>query len=420
MAEWDQISDCVFRALTRLDVEGLRAEADRRVRLALIGTPGSGKTTLACALADRAPGEGGDQDWVQYLPEYQLPLAAEDVAGLDAAVLLVLLLDATKGDYATEVAAAEYLSFLGKPVLVCYSKMDLVASETRLIRGQARWRGAAILPVCAVHPETVQEQLGPAILEALPEHPLPLARHLPLFRGLVADKWIEQAALSNATQASASGLLEAVPLLRMPLHESDLDALGLSLASLQYRLGLAYGLPLDWQASHEASNLALAAGRWWQQAAHAVQGLIPIWGLESKVALVHAGTTVTGRAIQAWCDTGHELSQRALGDLCRGAAAEARRRARALVAKAHDALPGQPARGRRAAQKSSKVRLPGFPRPRKRPTCSTCGRLNARDAAFCAYCGTRLDERRSLSEATQVPADETPTVTERDETVQAS
>ena len=415
MAEWDQISACLFKALAQLDVESMRAEAERRVRLALIGTPGSGKTTLACALADRPLGEGGDQEWLQYLPEYQLPLAAEDVAGLDSAVLLMLLLDATKGDYATEVAAAEYLSFLGKPVLVCYSKMDLLASETRLIRGQARWRGAAILPVCAVHPETVREQLGPAILEALPEHPLPLARHLPLFRGLVADKWIEQTALSNATQASASGLLEAVPMLHMPLHGRELETIGPSLASLVYRLGLAYGLSLDWQQSRAAADLALTAGRWWQQLAHAVLGLIPIWGLESKVALVYAGSIVTGRSVQAWCDTGHMLSQRAFNDVCRSAAAEARSTSRALVAKAREALPVQPPKEKRASPRSAKVRFSDLTKSRKRPACEACGRSNPRDAVFCAYCGARLKQAQAGIGPATMRAGETQAGTDRSE-----
>ncbi len=407
MAEWQQISDCLLKALAQLDVESTRVEAERRVRLALIGTPGSGKTTLACALADRPLGEGGDQEWLQYIPEYQLPLAAEDVAGLDSAVLFILLLDATKGDYATEVAAAEYLSFLGKPVLVCYSKMDLLPSETRLIRGQARWRGAAILPVCAVHPETVQEQLGPAILEALPEHPLPLARHLPLFRGLVADKWIEQAALSNATQVSATSLLEAVPMLHMPLYAREVEAMGPSLASLLYRLGLAYGLPLDWQHSREATDLALATGRWWQQLARGVLGLIPIWGIESKVALVYAGTLATGRAVQSWCDTGHMLSQRAFSEVCRRAAAQGRSTSRALVAKARDALPAQPVKEKHALPRSAKVRLSELTKSRKRPGCLSCGRSSPRDALFCAYCGAKLVQEQGEAESATADAGQT-------------
>jgi hypothetical protein len=388
MTDWDQISDRFCNALRALDVERVQAEAERRVQLALIGAPGSGKTTVASALAERPTGETGTFEWTQYLPEYQLPLAAHEVSGLDTAELLILLLDATKGDYAAEVAAAEYLSYLGKPVLVCYSKMDLVPTETRLIRGQARWRGSEIMPVCAVHPETVKEQLGPAILDVLPEHALPLARHLPLFRSLVADRWIEQSALANAAHASATGLAENVPLLRMPLHAGDVEGLGLSLAGMAYKLGVAYGLPLDWQQSAEASALTLSSGQWWQQLSRHVLGLIPLWGLDSKVALVYGGTVVSGRAVQAWCDTGHMLSPKQLHEVCHEAASQARRTSRGLVEKAREALPPTPIKHERPAR--GKLRLPQLPKARPRPVCAACGRTNQRDAAFCAYCGASL------------------------------
>ena len=397
MTDWDQISDRFCSALRTLDVERLQAEAERRIQLALIGAPGSGKTTVASALAERPTGETGTSEWAQYLPEYQLPLAAHDVSGLDTAELLILLLDATKGDYAAEVAAAEYLSYLGKPVLVCYSKMDLLPTETRLIRGQARWRGAEIMPVCAVHPETVKEQLGPAILDVLPEHALPLARHLPLFRSLVADQWIAQSALANAAHASATGLAGNVPLLRMPLHTGDVEGLGLSLAGMTYRLGLAYGLPLDWQQGAEAQSLALGSGQWWQQLSRHVLGLLPLWGLESKVALVHGGTVVTGRAVQAWCDTGHMWSVKQVHEVCHEAASQARRTSRGLVQQAREALPPAPIKRGRAPR--GVLHLPKLPKARAKPLCAACGRSNQRDAAFCAYCGASLARRVSDAKA---------------------
>jgi len=396
MPDWDDIGDRFWRALTELDVEPLQAEAERPFRLALVGAPGSGKTTLACALADRTPGESGLREWAQCLPEYSLPLAVEDVTDLGSAALLVLLLDATKGSYVAEVAAADYLSYLGKPMLVCYSKMDLLPTETRLIRGQARWRGTEITPLRAVHPESVEELLIPAILDTLPGHALSLARRLPRFRRQMAEQVIEQMALVNATYAAASGLATTVPMLRMPLNAQDVDVLCANLAQMTYRLGLAYGLALNWHQDARAASLARGAGKLWQQLGAQLLGLIPLWGLDSKVGLAYGGTLVTGRAIQSWCESGHVLEGRALRAACHSSARQARKTTRSLVAKAREALPAVPAAVTRP--KGLGLRLPAFPKRRHKPVCPACGRASPMDAAFCAYCGARLPVKPAKAE----------------------
>jgi energy-coupling factor transporter ATP-binding protein EcfA2 len=403
MPDWDDIGDRFWKALTELDVEPLQAEAEKPFRLALVGALGSGKTTLACALADRAPGESGSCEWAQCLPEYNLPLAVDDVPDLGSAALLVLLLDATKGGYVAEVAAADYLCYLGKPMLVCYSKMDLLPTETRLIRGQARWRGTEIKPLRAVHPETVEELLIPAILDVLPGHALSLARHLPRFRRQVAEQVIEHTASLNATYAAASGLAATVPMLRMPLTTQDVDVLCANLAQMTYRLGLAYGLPLNWHQDARAASLAMGAGKLWQQLGTQLLGLLPLWALESKVGLAYGGTLVTGRAIQSWCESGHVLEGRALRAACRSSADRARKTARGLVAKAREALPAAPTRP--ARPKGLGLRLPTFPKRRPKPVCPSCGRAGPMDAAFCAYCGTRLPVKpANVEEAESGPA----------------
>jgi len=393
MPDWDDIGNRFWKALMELDVGPILAEAEKGFRLALIGAPGSGKTNLACDLAARTPGEPYSSAWAELLPEYRLPLSVEDVTQLNSATLLILLLDATKGDYVAEVAAAEYLSYFGKPMLVCYNKMDLLPVETKLIRGQARWRGAEIMPLSAVHPETVQELLVPAVLEVLPGHALSLGRRLPLFRSHVAGKWIEQAALVNATYASASGLAEAVPMLRVPLHSDDIAVLSSNQASLAYRIALTYGLAANWHQEAAAAGLADETGRLCQQFTRQLSGPLPLWSLESKVGLAYGSTIALGRAIQYWCDTGHSLSPRDARDVCHQAVVEARRVSHALVARARDALPT--ARAKPARSEGLKFRLPGLPKRRPKPKCPNCGRINPMDAAFCAYCGVRIQDTGS-------------------------
>jgi uncharacterized protein (DUF697 family) len=391
MPDWEAIGDQLWKALAELDADLPQAEAEKDFQVALIGAPGCGKTSLACALAATPAGESMSPDLEEYLPEYRLPLSVEDVTDLDSATLLILLLDATKGNYAQEVAAADYLSYLGKPMLVCYNKMDLLPVETRLIRGQARWRGAEIMPLSATQPDAVQELLLPAVLEVLPQYALSLARRLALFRSMVADSLIEHTALVNATYASASGLAEAVPLLRVPFNAEEVEVLGANQATMACRLGLAYALALDWHHDVSALSVAVKPGRVWRQLARRVLGVVPLWGLDSKVGVAYGATIVMGRVIEAWCDTGEALSPRILREMCRDTAVKSRAVSHDLVAKAREALPAQP-RGARSKRPKLRLPRPHLPRRRQKPMCAACGRGNPADAVFCAYCGGSLEE----------------------------
>jgi energy-coupling factor transporter ATP-binding protein EcfA2 len=401
MRDWEAMGDQLWKALAEVDGETLQAEAEKAFRMVLIGAPGCGKTTLASVLAAALPGESMAPDIEEHLAEYRLPLSVVDVTDLDSATLFILLLDATKGDYTQEVAAADYLSYLGKPMLVCYNKMDLLPVETRLIRGQARWRGVEIMPLSATQADTVRELLVPAVLEVLPEHALTLARHLPLFRGMVADKLIERMALVNATYASASGLAESSPLRRTPLSAEDMEVLSANHATMAYRLGLVNGLALDWHQDIRGVSSAVDAGRLWQHLARQVRGLMPLWGLSSKVSIAYGGTVLIGRAIEAWCETGQALSPKVVRTICRETAGKSRAMSGELVARAREALPApQTGRGRSRGVRL-RVPRPRLPKRRQRPMCPACGRANPVDAAFCAYCGASLVESEGAPQAAE-------------------
>ncbi len=397
MAEWEAISHGLWEALAVSDVGPAQAEAERGFRLAIIGAAGSGKTTLSCTLAGKLPEDRVVDSHYGRVGEYRLPLSAQDINQLEAATLLILLLDATKDDFVQEVAAADYLSYLGRPMLVCYNKMDLVPVETRLIHGQARWRGAEIMPLTATQPDTVRELLVPAVLEVLPEHSLALARHLPLFRKTVAGRLIDRAAKVNATFASASGLAETLPLLRVPLGEHDSHVLSINQAAMAYRLGMAYGRPLDWHQHQEQMRLAVDVEDLWRKLARRVVGAIPLWGLSSKVSLAYGGTVVTGRAIQHWLETGQPLSSEATDEVCREIAAQSRATGDELVAKAREALPKPQVGGARRRIRALVSRT-GLLSSSSKPRCPACHRVNPLDAAFCAYCGVSLAESAGPSE----------------------
>jgi uncharacterized protein (DUF697 family) len=278
--------------------------------------------------------------------------------------------------------------------------MDLLPVETRLIRGQARWRGAEIMPVNATEPAAVEEVLIPAVLEALHDHDLALARQLPLFRSIVADRMIGRTALVNAAYASASGLAETVPLLRMPLTAEDVEVISVNQAAMTHRLGLGYGLPLAWHETASAVGSVVEAGPLWQQLAREVVGLIPLWGVSSKVRVAYGGTVVLGRAVEAWCDTKQALSPEAVRAICREAAASSRSISAELVAKARDALPVRQVRKARPRRLKLRLPRPRLSGRRRRLICTQCGRANPPDAAFCAYCGESLQEEPSATAVT--------------------
>jgi GTPase SAR1 family protein len=118
MPDWEAIEQGMWTALAALDVAPAQAESGRAFRLALIGAPSSGKSALACALAARSLQQGIPAESQASIREYRLPLSADDIASLEAATALILLLDATKGNYVQEVAAADYLAYLGRPMRV--------------------------------------------------------------------------------------------------------------------------------------------------------------------------------------------------------------------------------------------------------------------------------------------------------------
>ena len=392
MAEWEPIADSLWQALAAVETEQANAEAETSCQIAFVGAPGSGKTALGCALAALPPQETVPDRLLPFLAEFRLPPSAEDVKQLESANLLILLLDATKGDFVNEVAAADYLSYLGRPMLVCYSKMDLVPIETRLIHGQARWRGAEIMPLAAVDADTVADLLVPAVLEALPEHALTLARHLPLFRSVVVDRMIERSARVNAAYASATGLADAVPLKRMPLRSEDIQVLCANQAALIHRLGLAHGRALDWHQDHAAVQSAVDMSAVWRLLARRVVGLIPLWALNTKVSLAYAGTVAAGRAMVSWLERGEPLSDAELQSLCRQVAVQSRETSDDVAAKARDALPAPAARPTGLGRLRERLGRTKSSTKQARPRCPMCGRLNPAGAAFCAYCGTPFGE----------------------------
>jgi uncharacterized protein (DUF697 family) len=340
VSEWDRIAVGLWEALASVQAEDFELEVHRECRLAILGSPGSGKTSLARSLHGGHRAEDIRAD--ERILELRLPLRPQDIRLLESATLFVLLLDATNDDFVTEVAAADFLAYLGRPVVVCYSKIDLLPTEAQLVRGQARWRGAGIVPINATDCVSVADELAPVLIEMIPDRTLSLARCLELCRRPVSQGIVDRVSTLSATYASASGLAEVSLMGRVPFCDEDLRTILAHQASMVFVLGLAYGLPLDWCRGQVAQWRLVDVGMLWQRVSRRVGGRIPLWGLESKTEMAYAATAAVGSAFVAWLDGGEALTSAHVSNVLDEVAKRAGVVSQEVVARARGALPSLP------------------------------------------------------------------------------
>jgi uncharacterized protein (DUF697 family) len=214
-------------------------------------------------------------------------------------------------------------------------------------------------------------------LELLPDRHLALARHYPIFRLAVARLLISETASANATYSIGTGIAEIVPALNIPFNVADMIVITKNQALMVYKLGLALGLSTNWKDHAAELGGVVGAGFLWRQVARELIGLIPVWGIIPKVAVAYAGTYAVGEAILRWYQTGRKVSGQSMKEIYADALARGKQVAQSLIARAP--RPSLPKRSRLA-----------LPNPRKK-TCPNCGKQNARDAIYCAYCSTKLD-----------------------------
>jgi uncharacterized protein (DUF697 family) len=220
----------------------------------------------------------------------------------------------------------------------------------------------------------------PAMLKLLPDHVLALARQFPLFRTETAHQIISDTCVSNAAYALSTGIAEIVPILDIPLNIADMFVLTKAQAFLVYRLGLALGLSTRWQDYVAEFGSVLGGGFLWRQVARSLIGLIPAWGIIPKVAVSYAGTYVVGNVIYQWYLTGRHISSHQMRQLYVQAFARGKHLAQNMAIR----LP-KPRR-----KKKEQLALPATTITDGR-ACPSCGKTSAKDAAFCQYCGAKLE-----------------------------
>ncbi len=378
MAGWRDLGN-IWTTFKELDIRPIRDEAERPIVLAFVGAAEAGKSTLIAALRhdQRSPSSDDRARTKVISPTIEADLSA--ATRLGEADLIVLMLDATRGDFSAEAKLYAEWQAARRNVVVFYNKMDAVVDANTVAATLTAWSAARVTLGSANDPESLATEFIPRVLDALPDQHLALARRYPLFRLAVARKLINDTSIASATYAFSTGLAEVIPALDIPFNVADVVILTKNQALMAYKLGLALGLSTRWQDHVAELGGVVGAGFLWRQVARQLVGLIPVWGILPKVAVAYAGTYAVGEAIVRWYQTGHKVAGRGMRELYADALTRGKQVAQSLLERA-------PRRG------LPQVKLPALPRPHGRSVCPNCGRKNPRAAKFCAYCATKLGE----------------------------
>ena len=356
----------IWKNLKEVDLRPYREEALTPVKIAIVGRTGVGRHTLADQLR---------RDPQRLASETQTAMLISDLNSEDwvnAAELIILMLDASSSDFSLEQELAKKWASAGKKVLAFINRLDL--SENQDINSiSLGWEMDRVLHGSVLNPVFLQQEFTPAIMELLPERHLALGRQFPLFRMEIAHKLINDTSLSNAVYALSTGMAEVIPIFDIPLNIADMIVLTKAQAFLVYKLGLALGFSTRWEDYMAEFGSVIGGGFVWRQLSRMLIGLIPVWGIVPKVAVAYAGTYAVGHVVLQWYLTRRKLTNQQMRTIYTQALTNGKKIARDMASR----LP-RPRFGRRKADQLQAINM---------KPCPFCGKTNAPDALFCQYCG---------------------------------
>lgn len=372
------------------DLRPLREQALAGIRIAVIGEPGSGRA----ALADQMRRDPNRPQLTSDAPLLLLDLeSASEAASAD---LIILMIPEAKADTSREQALTQYWLNRGRRTLVFINTDNASPPpETGAVSPWASGPGRRVVAGSATDARFLMEKFVPAVIEIVPDQLLALGRYFPLFRLKIAHYLINDTSFSNAAYAMSTGLAELVAVLDIPITIADTVVLTKSQAFLVYKLGLAVGYSTRWQDYVAEFGGVLGGGFVWRNLARSLIGLIPLWGIIPKTAIAYAGTYVVGNVVLQWYLTGKHLSKGQVQQLYARALEQGRALARSLAGRMPRPRLRFPFRlprlglPRRRALQEPQLAAPAKPKTSKRrQVCPNCGKVSARDASFCQYCGT--------------------------------
>jgi uncharacterized protein (DUF697 family) len=386
-----------FRSLLSLigevDIRPIRAEAERPLELAVVSADPESALHLVEALRrdpDR-PGLQTNSPIYVTTPEKYNPFETVD--------LVIMILDRAGLQALYEGDVLSTWRTAGKHAILILQDAYLLDDPARAVVPSAGGRLVRVLQGNVNDTVFLQQHLVPAVLGLMPEFQLALARRYPLFRGEVARRLINDTCTSNSAYSLTTGLAEIVPVLNIPLNVTDIFVLTKAQAFLVYRLGLALGLPTQWQSYIAEFGGVLGAGFFWRQVARMLIGLIPGFGIIPKVAISYAGTYVVGQVVYQWYLTGRHISASRIRSLYSQALTQGRQLASGLFARRLH-LPRrkksntQPVRAKpeKKRLKQDQSKATASVQAIAEQVCPVCGRTSRVDAHYCQYCGQPLDQ----------------------------
>lgn len=400
MAGLGDVAD-VWKNLKEVDLRPILQSAVEPLRIALVGRPDAGVQTLATELRTD-PYRAGQVTATPLV--VAAPDAQEDLKGAE---LIIVVIPSNVRDASQEQEFAARWQRSGVPVLTVISDdpalSGAVPATSFLLKGP-------FLDGSVSDTAFLERELVPAILDALPERHVALARQLPLFRATVARRLIEEVSLSNATYSLTTGLAGIIPVLNIPLNATDMVVLTKAQAFMVYRLGLALGLSTRWQDYIREFGSVIGGGFMWRQLARTLVGFIPWLGIVPKVVVAYSGTFVVGNVIWHWYLTGRHLSGDQLKAVYRQAVETGKGVARELI----ERLPRKGAGSRR--ERAVHDARQEFAQPlltsgadRQPRYCRFCGQPLPPGAAACAFCQAPVTHSDAPVVSLECTADAPPT-----------
>ena len=308
---WD-----VWKIIREIDLEAVRAEADRSFRVLVLDEVAGDAESLARLLTGGRKGER--HPWlVPAHADLRPPLAPLP----DVAVLVSREADLPpRLGIAAQALAAQKVPLV-TVVVGSGSSTDGVVGPGEAARASIARAAADDLPAVAQ-----------ALLSGTPAGlRLALGRQLPPVRDPLFAALIEETARANAVYSLGTGVAEAIPLLNLPLNLADLVVLTKNQVVMSYRIALGAGRRGTVRAVLGQTLAVIGSGFMLRQLARQLVGLVPVVGIAPKVAVAYAGTWAVGRAVAVWAGGGAEVTKASVARYYAEALDRGRRVAEALT-----------------------------------------------------------------------------------------
>ncbi len=269
--------DHLYRILELVRGQWKDIQFKERVRIAVVGPSGTGKTSLVKAMSRwQAEPEvsifpiidvQGLEEFLGYQTRWRLP------AELQESDVILLVLDGRYELSESTVQMHERLRDSDKPVLVLLNKMDLVESPSEVMRAARNRLKTSVSGTSGGEWESI-EKLLKAIVVANPRTLYPLAQQFADFRRALCQRVV--------TQSAIAALLVAA----VPIPVSDLLPLIAIQTAMILKIGRAFGCPITRDRARELLPI-LAAGVLVRKGSHRLRLLFP--GQQSFIAVSIAG-----------------------------------------------------------------------------------------------------------------------------------